>query len=222
MERGYAGMLRDPDSGLSMTLYRAYNPLTGRWLSRDPVGEGADPGGKLYAYVGGDAVNLTDPLGLCSRRGGGDPPPLRCRLANALFPGGKGTNQLGYAGTAQPGPVAVTGGGGVAIDKYGNVGLYSFIGGGAGLGAYIGGGPSIQVSNADGIANLNGLFVNASGSGGIGPGATADVFVGSSNKGPVSGGGITFGPGAGIGTFGGATFTFVNPLFNIKSILGCK
>ena len=82
MERGYAGMLRDPDSGLSMTLYRAYNPLTGRWLSRDPVGEGADPGGNLYAYVGSDAVNLNDPLGLCPNWA----PKTPCTAAGCKFP----------------------------------------------------------------------------------------------------------------------------------------
>jgi RHS repeat-associated protein len=57
----YAGMLYHADSGLYMTQYRAYDPRTGRWLSRDPIGEfpsesallsmvqsdGADPYGGL-------------------------------------------------------------------------------------------------------------------------------------------------------------------------------
>jgi RHS repeat-associated protein len=36
---GYAGMLRDADSGLNLTLFRAYDPVAGRWLSRDPIGD---------------------------------------------------------------------------------------------------------------------------------------------------------------------------------------
>ncbi len=36
---GFAGMLHHAPSGLSLTLYRAYAPAIGRWLSRDPLGE---------------------------------------------------------------------------------------------------------------------------------------------------------------------------------------
>ncbi len=36
----YAGMFHNADSGLDLTLYRAYDPVAGRWLSRDPLGEG--------------------------------------------------------------------------------------------------------------------------------------------------------------------------------------
>jgi RHS repeat-associated protein len=35
----YAGMFYNADSGLYLTQYRAYDPVSGRWLSRDPVGE---------------------------------------------------------------------------------------------------------------------------------------------------------------------------------------
>lgn len=90
------------------------------------------------------------------------------------------------------------------------------------MGAYVGGGASGQVSNVDGIGNLRDVFVNASGSGGLGGGASADAFVGTPSKGPVVGGGVTLSGGAGIGSFGGATFTSVVTLFNIKSAVGCK
>ncbi len=33
----YAGMFFNPDSGLYLTQYRAYDPVAGRWLSRDPI-----------------------------------------------------------------------------------------------------------------------------------------------------------------------------------------
>ncbi|MGH7024269.1 MAG: RHS repeat-associated core domain-containing protein, partial [Caulobacteraceae bacterium] len=39
-------------------------PAIGRWLSRDPAGESADPQGNLYAYVGGNPVSVNDAQGL--------------------------------------------------------------------------------------------------------------------------------------------------------------
>jgi RHS repeat-associated protein len=58
----YAGMLYHPNSGYYFTHYRVYDPETGRWLSRDPIGENG--GLNLYGYVGGNPVSSTDPLGL--------------------------------------------------------------------------------------------------------------------------------------------------------------
>ena len=120
-ERGYAGMLRDPDSGLSMTLYRAYNPLTGRWLSRDPVGEAPDPGGNLYAYVGGDAVNLNDPLGLCPGRGGQPQQTSACPSSSGTV---RGPDFVSLSGSVPiPNPVTlIFAGVGVSLtaDRYGN------------------------------------------------------------------------------------------------------
>jgi uncharacterized protein RhaS with RHS repeats len=47
---------------INLTLYRAYSPGLGRWLSRDPIGENG--GLNLYGFVGNDPVNFWDPLGL--------------------------------------------------------------------------------------------------------------------------------------------------------------
>jgi RHS repeat-associated protein len=58
----YAGMFYLPEAELYFTRYRAYDPSTGRWLSRDPIEE--DGGINLYGYVEGNPVNLVDPLGL--------------------------------------------------------------------------------------------------------------------------------------------------------------
>jgi RHS repeat-associated protein len=61
---GYAGMFYNADSGLYLTRYRAYDPVAGRWLSRDPAREATDPEGNLYAYVGGNPISARDPSGL--------------------------------------------------------------------------------------------------------------------------------------------------------------
>jgi RHS repeat-associated protein len=59
---GYAGMMYNADSGLYLTPFRAYDPVSGRWLSRDPIGENG--GLNLYAYVNNDPLNVTDPSGM--------------------------------------------------------------------------------------------------------------------------------------------------------------
>jgi RHS repeat-associated protein len=69
----YAGMFYNADSGLYFTQFRAYDPLMGRWLSRDPIGETGDPAGNVYVYVGGNPIDRTDPTGLC---------PNVCQLPN--------------------------------------------------------------------------------------------------------------------------------------------
>jgi len=61
---GYAGMFPNADSGLYLTQYRAYDPVAGRWLSRDPIGESSDPAANLYAYVRNNPLGLVDPFGL--------------------------------------------------------------------------------------------------------------------------------------------------------------
>jgi RHS repeat-associated protein len=59
---GFTGHMEHKELGLVFTLYRAYDPATGRWLSRDPIGESG--GINLYGYVANNPVNLIDPLGL--------------------------------------------------------------------------------------------------------------------------------------------------------------
>jgi RHS repeat-associated protein len=70
----YAGMFYHQDSGLYLTHYRAYDPRTGRWLSRDPIGEfgattirsgtmidGAELAGSMAALHSGDGFDLYAP-----------------------------------------------------------------------------------------------------------------------------------------------------------------
>ncbi len=65
----FAGMYLHERSGLNLTMYRAYSPSLGRWLSRDPL-EAFD-GSNFYAYVENDPCGYVDDLGLQRRRGGG-------------------------------------------------------------------------------------------------------------------------------------------------------
>jgi RHS repeat-associated protein len=59
---GYAGGLSDPDTGLVRFGARDYDPATGRWTARDPIGfAGGDS--NLYAYVGDDPINHLDVSG---------------------------------------------------------------------------------------------------------------------------------------------------------------
>ena len=59
---GYTGHFWHEPSGLWLTWFRAYDPETGRWISRDPIEEG--DGLNLYAYVGNDPIIQKDLFGL--------------------------------------------------------------------------------------------------------------------------------------------------------------
>jgi RHS repeat-associated protein len=62
---GFAGMFWSPEAGLSLTRFRAYDAVSGRWLSRDPLRDAEIiQGPNLYAYAANDPVSATDPLGL--------------------------------------------------------------------------------------------------------------------------------------------------------------
>ncbi len=59
---GFAGGLHDRDTGLIRFGARDYDPYTGRWTAKDPIGfAGGDT--NIYAYVRNDPVNLIDPTG---------------------------------------------------------------------------------------------------------------------------------------------------------------
>ncbi len=84
---GYTGHLWHPQSGLNLTLFRAYDPNLGRWISRDPIGERG--GVNLYDYVSNNPVQYVDPYGLA----GIIPDP------NGVVPGGPWTpNNAGRPG----------------------------------------------------------------------------------------------------------------------------
>ncbi len=59
---GFAGGLWDPQTGLVRFGARDYDPETGRWTTKDPIGfAGGDL--NLYGYALGDPINAFDPSG---------------------------------------------------------------------------------------------------------------------------------------------------------------
>jgi len=60
---GFTGREHDADSGLIYFRARAYDPATGMFLQRDPIGFAAGDL-NLYAYTWNDPYNWTDPSGL--------------------------------------------------------------------------------------------------------------------------------------------------------------
>ena len=59
---GFAGGIYDPDTGLTRFGARDYEPVVGRWTTKDPIR--FDGGFNLYGYVLNDPVNLIDVDGL--------------------------------------------------------------------------------------------------------------------------------------------------------------
>ena len=59
---GFSTKRQDAETGLYYYGYRFYDPVTGRWLSRDPIEE--EGGVNLYGFIENKPVNLIDMFGL--------------------------------------------------------------------------------------------------------------------------------------------------------------
>lgn len=64
---GYTGQRYDSEIGAYYYKARYYSPSMGRFLQADPIGFDAGDM-NLYAYVGNDAMNATDPFGALSKK----------------------------------------------------------------------------------------------------------------------------------------------------------
>jgi RHS repeat-associated protein len=54
------GYYTDTEMGLSLLTWRHYDPASGRFLTRDPIGYAGRI--NLYGYVGNNPANFIDPL----------------------------------------------------------------------------------------------------------------------------------------------------------------
>jgi RHS repeat-associated protein len=89
-EMMYRGEQYDPDLGLYYLRARYYNPLTGRFMSRDPLDPQPLNPGRIpvdlndlhkYLYAAGDPVNLLDPTGMATAY---NPAYQKSTLGNAI------------------------------------------------------------------------------------------------------------------------------------------
>jgi RHS repeat-associated protein len=58
----FSTKFQEPETGLLYYGYRHYNPTTGRWINRDPIGENG--GVHVYGFVGNSPLDQVDPFGL--------------------------------------------------------------------------------------------------------------------------------------------------------------
>jgi RHS repeat-associated protein len=65
--RSYTGFRQLPNTQLMLARFRAYDPITARWSSEDPVGLFDGP--NKYSYVHNNPTNYRDPLGLATVSG---------------------------------------------------------------------------------------------------------------------------------------------------------
>ncbi|WP_084633298.1 RHS repeat-associated core domain-containing protein [Pleomorphomonas oryzae] len=183
---GYAGLINEPDSGLGLANYRAYDPRVGRWISRDPIGERSSAEGNLYGYVEQSITNRVDPIGLW-------------------------TVQVGGTVNGQFGVVNIQFGGGIAVDSSGNIAGYTFGGGGAGVGGEASASAGVSVSTASTVCDLGGPFANQSIAGGVIASGSVDTFEGLERGGVITGGGASVGIGAGASVKSAITGTNIYP-----------
>lgn len=194
---GFAGGLSDWDTKLVRFGARDYDPVTGRWTSKDPIlFQGGDT--NLYGYVMNDPVNFVD--------------------SNGLWAVQVGVGVSGFWGTF--GGAAEAGVGVSYSDQCGlQVGGYASAQGRAGMGIQVGGGPQVTITpSATSIPSLRGPSVGVGFEGPVG----ASVSTGTQGRPSPSWsfGGSSYG-GAAYGS-GGYTWTTPPAGGNSAGACGCR
>jgi RHS repeat-associated protein len=106
---GYTGQRLDAETG-GLYYYRArhYSPVLGRFLQPDPIGtSGAS---NLYAYVGNDPLNATDPSGLVQEESGAEQAVPLAAAAGGASGGGGGDGDDGKPPRKPPGTIVAAAG----------------------------------------------------------------------------------------------------------------
>jgi RHS repeat-associated protein len=164
---GYAGGLQDRDTGLIRFGARDYDPMVGRWTSKEPLGFNGSS--NFYVYAENDPVNYYDFTGLDTYAVG------------VSFEAGSPLGLYGFSGH-------------IVWDDDGNVGLR--FSGKTGAAAVPTASAMIEFeqTNARNIKSLEGLGMSVGGSAGQIAGASADFVMGLGKekyKGGVCGVGFT-------------------------------
>ena len=96
----FHGRERSAATGLVNFRMRWYDPVTGRWLSKDPIGLGG--GLNLYAFCDGNPINNIDRIGLCNKDVGGLWPKIKNAMKTAWesYKSGAGPTGTGEAAGA--------------------------------------------------------------------------------------------------------------------------
>jgi RHS repeat-associated protein len=197
---GYDGQYTSSDTGLIYMRARTYDPATAQFLTRDPLSGGtsmlaqatadqyvaaamrsASGGSGPYVYGSDNPLNDYDPTGLFTFG--------ICVHGEVNF-----IIHIGASGCAQGSSSGEVGG-----TVVGSVGLAQ----GAGVGATVG----PQVSSAEHISELGGPFANAGGQVGAGPDVSLEAFGAPGECGPIVGGGVSAGLGAGVARWIGGSYT---------------